>query len=70
MSSLCNKPYLCTLDYHSKFLIIRKTEDFSVDNLILACTVTFAEYGLPKKIIIDLSNNFVLEKIEKNAAET
>ena len=37
MFNLNNKHYLCIVDYHSKFQIIRKTEDFSADSLILTC---------------------------------
>ena len=42
--TLNNKHYLCIVDYHSKFPIIKKTEDFSAESLILMCKVIFAEY--------------------------
>ena len=32
-----NKLYLCIVDYHSKFLIIKKTENLSADSLKLTC---------------------------------
>ena len=49
MFNLNNKHYLCIVDYHSKFPIIKKTENLSADSLILMCKVNFAEYGLPKE---------------------
>ena len=49
MVTLNNKLYLCILDYHSKFPIIKKTEDLSADSLILLCKVIFAEYRLQRK---------------------
>ena len=47
------KNYLCIVDYHSKFPVIKKMEDLSADSLILTCKIIFAEFGLPKKIILD-----------------
>ena len=57
--TLNDKHYLCIMDYHSKFPIIKKTEDFSADSLILTCKVIFADYGLPKKIMSDSGGNFI-----------
>ena len=34
MFTLNNKHYLCIVDYHSKFPIIKKTEDLSANSLI------------------------------------
>ena len=31
---LNNKKYLCIVDYHSKFLVIKRMEGLSADNLI------------------------------------
>ena len=45
MFTLNNKQYLCIVDYHSKFPIVKKTKDLSADNLILACKIIFAEYA-------------------------
>ena len=64
MFTLNNKHYLCIVDYHSKFPIIRKTEDLSVDSLILTCKIIFAEYGLPKKIMSDSGSNFISDKFK------
>ena len=59
MFNLNNKHYLCIIDYHSKFPIIKKTEDLSEGSLILTCEVIFAEYGLPKKIMLHSGGNFI-----------
>ena len=35
MFTLTIKHYLCTVDYHSKFPVIKKSEDLSADSIIL-----------------------------------
>ena len=60
--TLNNKHYLCTVHYHCKFPIIKKTKDLSADSLILTCKGNFAEYSLPMKIMLDSGNNFVSDK--------
>ena len=62
MFTLNNKHYLCIVDYHNKFPIIKKTEDLSADSLILTCQIIYAEYRVPKKIISDSGGNFVSDK--------
>ena len=64
MFTLNNKHYLYIVDYHSKFPIIKKTEDVSAESLILTCKVLFAEYGLPKKIMSDTGSNFISDKFK------
>ena len=64
MFTLKNKHYLCIVDYHSKFPVIKKTEHLSADSLILISKVIFAEYGLPKKIMSDSGGNFVSDKFK------
>ena len=59
MFTFDNKNYLCIVDYHTKFLIVKKAEDMSPDSLILACKVIFSEFGLPKKIMLDMGGNFI-----------
>ena len=53
--------YLCIVDYHIKFPVVKKSEDMSVDSLILACKIIFSEFGLPlpKKIVSDVGGNFI-----------
>ena len=65
MFTLHNRNYLCTVDYHSKFPVIKKMEDISVDSLILACKFIFSEYGLPKKIMSDTGGNFISDKFKR-----
>ena len=62
MFTLNNKHYLCIIDYHSKFPIIKKTAHLSAYSLILMCKVIFAEYRLRKKIMSDSGGNFVSDK--------
>ena len=64
MLSLYNKHYICIVHYHSQFPIIKRTEGLSADSLILVCQVIFAEYPLPKKILLDAGINFVSDKIK------
>ena len=64
MFTLNDKNYLCIVDYHSKFLISKKTEDLSADCLILTCKTIFAEYGIPKRIMSDSGGNFTSEKFK------
>ena len=37
-------------------------EDLSADSQILACKIIFSKYGLPKKIMSDVSGNFISDK--------
>ena len=59
---LNNKNYLCIVDYHSKFLVIKKMEGLSAENLTAAVKIIFAEYGIPCRLMSDASSNFVSEK--------
>ena len=62
--TLNNKQYLCIVDYHSKFPIIKKTKDLSADSLIFMCKIIFAEYGILKKIMSDSGGNFISDKFK------
>ena len=64
MFILDNKQYLCIVDYHSKFPIIKKTKDLSADSLIVTCKISFAEYGIPKKIMSNSGGNFISDKFK------
>ena len=41
MFILHNNTYLCIVDYHSIFSVIKKMEDLTADSLILACKIIF-----------------------------
>ena len=58
-----NKCYLHIVDYHSKFPIIEQVEGFGTENLIKTCKI-FLEYGLTRKMVSDVSTNFISEKFE------
>ena len=64
MFTLKNKHYLCIVDYHSKFPIIKKAENLSADSLLLTCKVIFVEYRIPKKIMSDVGDNFISDKFK------
>ena len=64
MSTLNNKQYFCIVDYHSKFLIMKKPKDLSADSLILICKIIFAEYKVPRKIMSDSGGNFISDKFK------
>ena len=53
MFTLINKHYLCIVDYHSKFPVVKMTEDLSADSLILTSKIISSENGLPNKIMSD-----------------
>ena len=65
MFNLYNRKYLFIAHYHSKFPVIRKTDDHSTDSLIPACKIIFSEYGLPKKIMSDAGCNFISDKFKR-----
>ena len=56
-----NKMLLCIVDYNSKFPVVNKVGSFTVDDLVQTTKMTFAEYGLPKKIILGTGTNFTSE---------
>ena len=41
--------HVCIVDYHSKILIVQKTQDMSADSLILACRVIFFRIWIAKE---------------------
>ena len=65
MFTLHNRNYLCIIDYHSEFLVMKKMEDLSADSLILACTIIFSEYGSLKKIMSDAGGSFISDKLKR-----
>ena len=64
MFQLNNKIYLCVIDYHSKFLIVKKTEGLSSDSLVSTFKFVFSEYSIPHKIMSDAGDNFISEKFK------
>ena len=64
MFTLHNRNYLCILDYHSTFSVIKKIKDLSAESLILTCKIFFLEYSLPKKIMSGSVGNFIADKFK------
>ena len=61
---LNNKNYICLVDYHSKFPVIKRMNGLSADSLTAAVRVIFAEYGIPHTIMSDAGSNFISEKFK------
>ena len=57
-----NKSYLCIVDYHSKFPVVKRLEGLSAESSITTTKVIFAEYGILQKLMSDAGTNFVSEK--------
>ena len=60
-----NRNYLCIIDYHSKFPVVKRLEGLSTENLITRVKVIFTEYGILHKIMSDAGTNFVLDRFRK-----
>ena len=56
-----NINYLCIVDYHSKFPLIKRLEGLSAERLITTTKVIFAKYGILQKLMSDAGTNFVSE---------
>ena len=65
MCTLHNRNYLGSLDYHSKFPVIKKMEDLAADSLILTSKIICSEYGLPRKIMSHTGSNFISDKFKR-----
>ena len=62
---LNNKNYLCIVDYHSKFLVIKRMKGLSAKSLIAAVKIIFVEYSIPHRLMSDAGGNFISEKFKK-----
>ena len=60
-----NKNYLCIIDYHSKFPIVKRMEGLLTENLIATAKVIFAEYGILCKFMSDTGTNFISDRFRK-----
>ena len=60
-----NKHYLCIVYYNSEFPVIKRLEGLSADNLINTVKTIFAEYGIPQKIMSDVSTNFIGDRFQQ-----
>ena len=54
--------YLCIVDYHSKFPVVKWLEGLSAESLITTTNVIFTKNGIPPKLMSDTGTNFVSEK--------
>ena len=61
---LNNKNYLYIIDYHSKFPVIKRMEGLSTESLNATTMVTFAEYGIPHRLMSETGTNLIPEKFK------
>ena len=54
-----NKNYLCIVDYHSKFPVIKRLERLSAESLVNTVKIIFTEYGIPQKMMSNAGTNFI-----------
>ena len=64
MFTINNNHYLCILDYHSKFPVIKQAERLRTDSLIETLNIMFSECMMPSKIVLDIGTNFTQGKFE------
>ena len=60
-----NKNYLCVVDYHSKFPMVKILEGLSAESLIATIKIIFAKYGIPCKVMSNAITYFVSDKFQK-----
>ena len=59
------KNYLCIVDYHSKFPVVKRLEGLSTENLITTAKVIFAENAIPCKLMSDIGTNFISDRFKQ-----
>ena len=54
-----NKNYLCIVDYHGKFPVIKGLERLSAESLVNTVKIIFTKYGIPQKILSNTGTSFI-----------
>ena len=60
-----NMNYICIIDYHSKFPVVKRLEGLSTEKLMTTAKVIFAEYDIPCKLMSDTGTNFISDRFRK-----
>ena len=61
-----NKTFLCIVGHYSKFPIVKKEADsLAPDNLVKVAKITFTEFVLPMKFILDVDTNFTSDMLKQ-----
>ena len=60
-----NKNYLCIVDYHSKFPVIKRLERLSAESLVNTVKIILTKYGIPPKIMSDTGTNFISDMFQQ-----
>ena len=58
------QPYLCIVDYFSKFPIVRRMERERSTDVVDILKDVFSEYGIPRCIVSDAGSNFTSEEFK------
>ena len=62
--------YLMTVDYYSRFPVIRLLSDITADTICNHFTSVLAEYGLPSVIIADFGTQFISAKFKDSCTKS
>ena len=62
--------YLMTVDYSSRFPVIRLLNDITADTICNHFTSVLAEYGLPSVIIGDFGTQFISAKFKDSCTKS
>ena len=57
--------FLCIVDYHCRFPIVKRAEDMSAESLLVACKVIFSKYRVLSSIMSDEGSNFISDKFRQ-----
>ena len=61
---LNKRNYMCIVDYHSKFPVVKGMDRLTADSLIAAVKFILEDYGIPHRIMSDGESNFTSEKFK------
>ena len=59
-----NINYLCVVDYHSMFLVIKRIKGLWAEHLIARVKIIFAEYSILHRLMPDACSNFISDKFK------
>ena len=59
------KTILCTVEYYSKFQIVKMIGSLSADDLVKMAQLILTEYGLPRNIVSDANTNVTSEAFKE-----
>ena len=63
--SIINETLLCIVYYYSTFLVVKRADGLSADDLVRATKDVFTEFGLPKKLVSDSGMSFISGQLKQ-----